>query len=95
MEKSRLFRLFYHLRQACANCIIILPSVGAQAAGAILDAVLRICKAAAALIPQGIQGAEAKQAIEILRVCAFMARKIFAFPILEKFIVFHNFLRYT
>ena len=95
MEKSRLFRLFYHLSQACANRIIILPSVGAQAAGAILDAALRICKAAAALVSQGIQRAEAKEAIEILRISAFMTRKIFAFPILKKFIVFHNFLRYT
>ena len=83
------------MRQACANGVIILPSVGAQAAGAVLDAALRICKAAAALVAQGIQRAKAKEAVEILRVCARMTREIFTLPILEKFIVFHTFLRYT
>jgi cysteine sulfinate desulfinase/cysteine desulfurase-like protein len=40
-------------------------------------------------------GAKAKEAVEILRVCDRMTREIFTLPILEKFIVFHTFLRYT
>ena len=49
-----------------------------------------ICKVAAALITKGIQGAKAKQTVEIF-VFGFVAGIILAFPILKKSVaVFHS-----
>ena len=51
---------------------------------AILDATFRIAEITATLIPQCIQRTVAKQAVEILRICPFVAGKIFAAAIAEK-----------
>jgi hypothetical protein len=60
-EKSRLlFRYLENTGHFLADGIIILPAVGLQTLAAILDAVFRVCKAAAALIAQGVQGAVAE-----------------------------------
>jgi len=63
--------------------------MGTQAGRAILDAALRIGKAATAAVAQCVQRTIAKQAIEILRVRVLVAREIGAFPILEKAVVCH------
>ena len=62
---------------------------------AILDAAIGVSKIAAALISQSIQGAKAEQAAKAFFIRSCMAGKIFTCTILEKFIVFHTFLRYT
>jgi hypothetical protein len=64
--------------------------VGVQAAGAILDAVLRVCKAATAFIPQCIQGAVTKDAAEFIRVSTLVTGKIFTGGVLKKFIIVHR-----
>ena len=64
--------------------------MGLQAIGAILNTTLRIGKAAAAAISQGIQGAIAKQAAEFLRVSTGMAGKILALLMLEKIVICHR-----
>jgi hypothetical protein len=90
-EKSRLlFRHFKNAGHFFADGTIILPAVGLQALGAILDAIFRVCKAAAALVAQGVQGTIAEQAAEGFRVSAWMAGEIFAFLVLEKIIVGHS-----
>jgi hypothetical protein len=89
-EKSRLlFRHFKNAGHFFADGTIILPAVGFQALGAILDAIFRVCKAAAALVAQGVKGTIAEQAAEGFRVSAWMAGEIFAFLVLEKIIVGH------
>ena len=96
-EKSRL--LFRHLKNTghfLADGAVIFPAVGLQALGAVLDAIFRVCKAAAAFVAQGIQGAVAEQTAEGFRVSALMAREIFALLVLEKIIVRHSlFLRFS
>jgi len=54
-----------------------------------LNALLSIVKIAAALIPQTIQRTIAKQAIKILWLVRLVARKVFTFFILKKFIIIH------
>ena len=96
VEKSRFFAgsviLFYKLQdfpQFLADEAVVFPAMGAQAAGAVLDSLFVIGKAAAAVIPQGIQGAIAKQAAELLRVRPGMAGKILTFLVLKKIIMAH------
>ena len=96
VEKSRFFTgaviLFYKLQyfpQLFANTAVVFPAVGAQTAGAVLDSFFIIGKATAAVIPQGIQGAIAKQAAEPLRIRPGMAGKILAFLVLKKNIMAH------
>ena len=50
-EKSRLFRQLDHLRHLLLDSLIILPLVGAQTVGTILNTVFQICKVTAALVP--------------------------------------------
>ena len=69
--------------------IVICLPVGFQAARAVLDAVFRVGKAAAAPVAQGIQRAIAKQAAEAFRICALVARKILTFFILKKIVICH------
>ena len=88
-KKSRLFRHFHHIGKPGANCVIILFSVGPQAGRAIFDAAVGICKITAAFVAQGVQGAEAEQAVEVFPVSPLMAGEIFTFQVLKKFIVFH------
>ena len=57
--------------------------MGLQTAGAVLDFLLRISEAAAAPVSQRIQRAKTEQTAEILRICAGMTGKIFAFPVLK------------
>jgi hypothetical protein len=70
---------------------VVLTPVGTQATRTILDSLLRVGKAAAALVFQSIQGAIAEQAAEILRVRALMAGEIFTFPVLKIIEVGHYF----
>ena len=54
-EKSRL--LFRHLKNTghfLADGAVVLPAVGLQALAAVLDSIFRVCKAAAAVLAQGI-----------------------------------------
>jgi len=64
--------------------------MGLQAAGAILDPLLRISKAAAAPVTQRIQRTIAEQTAEAITIRPLMAGKIFTFPILEKIIIRHS-----
>ena len=57
--------------------------------GAILDAILRIGKVAAAFGPQCVQGAIAEQAAETTFVRYLMAGEIFAFFVLKKVVMSH------
>ena len=64
MQKSRLLLMFFrqlnNVPGLSANGIIILPAVGTQAVGTVLDAVLCISEIAAAMVPQGVKGAVAE-----------------------------------
>ena len=53
-EKSRFFRKFQKLGHFFHDFCIVLPAVGFQASGAVLDAVGQVAETAAALIPQRI-----------------------------------------
>jgi len=87
---SLLFSQFHDLIHAAANILVILPAVGPQASAAVLDAAFCIGKAAATVLPQGIQGAKAEQAAEGIRVCSPMAGVIFTVLILEEIIMRHS-----
>ena len=63
--------------------------MGPQTEGAVLDPLLVIPEAAAAVFSQSIQGAIAEQAAELLWIRAWMAGKILTFLILEKIIMTH------
>lgn len=76
--------------QSCTDTFVLFGIVRAQAIGAILNAIGRICKIAATVLAQSIQRAVAEQAIKSLRVSAFVAGKIFAGLILEKCRIFHS-----
>ena len=97
LKKSRLFlgvRLLFcqfqnHLHLS-ADGFILLPAMGPQTGAAILDSVFGILKLAAALIPQGIQWAIAKNTAEGFRICTFMAGKIFTLLMLKKIIMGHD-----
>ena len=61
-----------------------------QTPGAILNSIVQILEAAAALVCQTIQRAIAEQAAEGSRIGAFMAGKILTFQKKEKVIVAHT-----
>ena len=65
--------------------------MGAQAGGAVLDAVFQIGEAAAAFVPQGVQGAVAEQAAKGAFVLYLMAGEVFTFFVLKKIVVGHSF----
>jgi hypothetical protein len=64
--------------------------VGKGAVYTAFHAVFGILKIAAALLPQGIEGAVAEQAVEILLRNASVTGEIFTFFILEELVVFHS-----
>ena len=76
-----------HLLQ---NLGVISPSVGNQAVRAVLNAVFRISKVAAAVLPQGIQGTVTEQTAKICRILSLMAWKVFTIPVLEEIIATHR-----
>ena len=80
------FRQLNNVPGLSANGIIILPAVGTQAVGTVLDSVLCISEIAAAMIPQRIQRTIAEKTAESLRICIGMAGKIFTVPVLEEII---------
>ena len=90
MQKSRLILMFFrqlnNVPGLSANGIIILPAVGTQAVGTVLDAVLCVSKITTAALTQGVKGAVAEQTAKGLRICIGMARKIFTVSILEEII---------
>ena len=65
------------LKPSC-DLVIILPFVRELAVRAVLDALFRVAKIPAALPPEGVERTVAEQAVEILRICAFMTGKKFA-----------------
>ena len=69
------------------NSVIVLPQVGIDAAAAILAAVFQIGELSAAAIPQHIEGTEAEQAVEVVRVCPFVAGEVFTGTIGEVSVV--------
>ena len=91
-----LFCKLHYLGYFPGNITVALPFVGTQAIGAVLDAVFRIGEMTATLVPQGVQGAIAKQAAEALRVSTFVTGEIFAGFILKKIEICHSlFLLYV
>ena len=64
--------------------------MGPYTVAAVFDSTVRIGKTSAAVIAQSIQGAVAKQAVEVFFLYTLMAGKVFTVPILEKFIVLHH-----
>lgn len=56
--------------------------------GTVLDSLFCIAEIPAASIPQCVQGAVTEQTVKILRICALMAGKIFAFFMTEVRIFF-------
>ena len=92
-EKSRLFLpfcQFQNFSHLIADGAIILPPVGPETAGAVLDSFVRIPEAAPALFPQSVQGAVAEQAAETLRVRPLMTGEILTFPVLKKIVMAHS-----
>ena len=79
-----------HGAQTGGNVFVAVLAVGLGAGGAVLDALIRIGEITAAFCAKRIQRAIAEQAIEMLRICAFVAGKILAFFIFDKFIVLHK-----
>ena len=64
-QRLELFALLRQLQDSThlfADLLIILPSVGNEASGAILDALFGIGKITAAVFPQSVQRAVTKQA---------------------------------
>ena len=89
-KKSRfLFGQLKNTGHFLANRAVVLPAVGLQALGAVLDAVFRVCKAATTFVAQSVQGAVAEQAAEGFRISAWMTGEIFALLVLEKIVVRH------
>ena len=71
------------------NIIVALPLVGAQAIGAVLDAVFGVGKIAAAVFAQSVEGAVAEDAAKGFGIGVLVAGEVFAFFVLEKVIVGH------
>ena len=71
------------------NLIVVFFPVGKQAAGAILNAVFRVSKIAAAAIAQGIQRTVAEHTVKAFLICALMAGEIFAGGMLKELIIVH------
>ena len=65
--------------------------MGAQAAGAVFDAVLGVGEVAAAIFAQSIEGAVAEDAGEGFRVGILVAGEVFTGFVLEKVVVWHGF----
>jgi hypothetical protein len=70
---------------------VALPFVGAQAIGAVLDAVLGVGEIATAVFAQSIEGAVAEDAGEGIRICVLVAGEVFTGFVLEKVVVWHGF----
>ena len=79
-----------YLVESGKHIIIATGAMRNQAAGAILNSLFCIGKISSAFISQGIEGAIAEQAAEILRVCALVAGEIFAGAVLEEIVVCHS-----
>ena len=78
---------FHHLRKLSVfsgDISVIFPSVGNQAARAVLDPVFCITEIPAAFLSQRVQRTVAEQAVEVLRIRALMTGKIFTFFMAEK-----------
>jgi hypothetical protein len=90
IKKSSFFRQLHDLTDLLADRTVIFPAVGLQTFGALLDAVFGVGEGTAAPVAQGIQGAEAEQAAELLRISPGVAGKILAFFMLKKIVIRHN-----
>jgi hypothetical protein len=73
---------------ALHNIAVILGLVGQKALGTVLDAVLGIGEAAAALVAQGVQGAVAEQTVEGIGIVGGMAGEELALFMLEEGVLF-------
>ena len=85
-----LFGQLHYIADFGHDLIIVLPLVGNQAVGAILDAILCVGEIAAAFVAQGIQGAIAEQATKGAFVLYLVAGEIFTFFMLKKVIMSHS-----
>ena len=101
-KKSRLFLVcggffchFQNISHFIADGFVVLSAVGAQAVGAVLDALFRITEAASAPVSQSIEGAIAKDTAEGFRIGTFMAGKIFTLLILKEIVVTHIYLHFS
>jgi hypothetical protein len=79
---------FHQIAVALHDVAVILGLMGQLALGAILDAVLGIGKAAAALVTQGVQRTVAEQAIEAVGIVGGMAGKKLTFLMLKEGVLF-------
>ena len=63
----------------------------AQTAGAVLDAVSRIGKAAATVLSEGVKRAVAEKTAEAFGVCTAVAGEVLTIGVLEKIVICHSF----
>ena len=94
MKKSRVILLFgkgdYFL-QIAANVAVVFSLVGAQATGAILNAIGGISEVAAAVFAQGVKGTIAKHTAKAVWVSPLMAGEIFTLSVLVEIVVRHQY----
>lgn len=83
---------FYDLLHFFADPAVIFPAVRYKTAGTIFDSIFGITKAAAAVFPQAVQRTIAEQAAKGCRIRTLVAGKIFAFLMLKKVEMGHNYL---
>ena len=69
---------------------VISPLVRHKARRAVLNAVFRVAKIAAAFIFQSIERTVAEKAVKILGFCRFVAREKLTVLVLKKFIIIHR-----
>ena len=74
--------------QPGADCVVIVRIVGIEAGGAVLYTI-SVDIISTALIPQMVQGAEAEQTVEPLRVVCQVAGEELTFPVLKEGVVPH------
>ena len=88
MESVLLSCQIHQIAVALHDITVILRLVGQQTLGAVLDAILSIGKAAAALVTQSVQGAVTEQAVELAAVRHGMAGEELTLFMLEEGVFF-------
>ena len=75
-----------HFAHLFGDLLIAFPLVGTQARGAVFDAVRGIDEIAAAVFPQGVEGAVAEEAGEGVRIGILVAGEVFAIAVLKEIV---------
>ena len=84
------FHNFRDLRKTPDNAAVIIRLMGNRASRAVLDPAFCPAEIPAAVFSQRIQRTITEQAVEMFRIDALVAGEVFAFPVAEEFIMFHN-----